>query len=59
MALHPDIQKKAQTEVDTVVGTHQLPEFKDRPSLPYVEALYREVMRWRPGECSLDERDYS
>ncbi|KAF7346270.1 Cytochrome p450 [Mycena sanguinolenta] len=48
MALHPDIQKKAQTEIDTVVGTHRLPEFKDRPSLPYVEALYREVLRWRP-----------
>ncbi|KAF7346364.1 O-methylsterigmatocystin oxidoreductase [Mycena sanguinolenta] len=48
MALHPDVQKKAQTEIDTVVGIHQLPEFKDRPSLPYVEALYREVMRWKP-----------
>ncbi|KAF7346379.1 O-methylsterigmatocystin oxidoreductase [Mycena sanguinolenta] len=48
MALHPDIQRKAQTEIDAVVGTHQLPEFKDRPSLPYVEAIYREVMRWKP-----------
>ncbi|KAF7374540.1 O-methylsterigmatocystin oxidoreductase [Mycena sanguinolenta] len=48
MALHPSIQKKAQTEIDTVIGTHRLPEFEDRPSLPYVEALYREVMRWKP-----------
>ncbi|KAF7346363.1 Cytochrome p450 [Mycena sanguinolenta] len=48
MALHPDIQKKAQNEIDTIVGTHQLPEFNDRPSLPYVEALYREIMRWKP-----------
>ncbi|KAF7346382.1 O-methylsterigmatocystin oxidoreductase [Mycena sanguinolenta] len=48
MALYPDVQRKAQTEIDTVVGIHQLPEFKDRPSLPYVEALYREVMRWKP-----------
>ncbi|KAF7346268.1 O-methylsterigmatocystin oxidoreductase [Mycena sanguinolenta] len=48
MALHPDIQKKAQTEIDSVVGTLRLPEFKDRPSLPYVEALYRELVRWRP-----------
>ncbi|KAF7365140.1 Cytochrome p450 [Mycena venus] len=48
MALHPGIQKKAQHEIDTVVGTHRLPEFEDRPSLPFVEALYREVMRWKP-----------
>ncbi|KAF7365163.1 Cytochrome p450 [Mycena venus] len=48
MALHPDIQKKAQHEIDTVVGTYRLPEFEDRPSLPFIEALYREVMRWRP-----------
>ncbi|KAF7357550.1 O-methylsterigmatocystin oxidoreductase [Mycena sanguinolenta] len=48
MALHPEIQKKAQTEIDTVIGTDRLPEFEDRPSLPFVEALYREVMRWRP-----------
>ena len=48
MAVHPDIQKKAQNEIDAVVGTHRLPEFEDRPSLPFVEALYREVMRWKP-----------
>ncbi|KAF7374544.1 O-methylsterigmatocystin oxidoreductase [Mycena sanguinolenta] len=48
MALHPEIQKRAQTEIDTVIGTDRLPEFEDRPSLPFVEALYREVMRWRP-----------
>ncbi|KAF7357537.1 O-methylsterigmatocystin oxidoreductase [Mycena sanguinolenta] len=48
MALYPEIQKKAQTEIDTIIGTDRLPEFEDRPSLPYVEALYREVMRWRP-----------
>lgn len=49
MAIHPDIQKKAQLEIDTVVGTHRLPEFGDRASLPFVEALYRELMRWRPA----------
>ncbi|KAF7346417.1 O-methylsterigmatocystin oxidoreductase [Mycena sanguinolenta] len=48
MAVHPDVQKKAQTEIDTVIGTHRLPGFEDRPSLPYIEALYREVMRWKP-----------
>jgi cytochrome P450 len=48
MAVHPDIQQKAQSEIDTVIGIHRLPEFEDRPSLPFVEALYREVMRWKP-----------
>ncbi|KAJ7928115.1 cytochrome P450 [Mycena leptocephala] len=48
MAVHPDIQKKAQSEIDTVIGTRRLPEFEDRPSLPFVEALYREVLRWKP-----------
>ncbi|KAJ6508851.1 cytochrome P450 [Mycena sanguinolenta] len=40
--------KKAQTEIYTVVGSNRLPEFEDRASLPYVEALYREVLRWKP-----------
>ncbi|KAJ6466258.1 cytochrome P450 [Mycena sanguinolenta] len=48
MALYPEIQEKAQTEIDTVIGAGRLPEFEDRPSLPFVEALYRETMRWRP-----------
>ncbi|KAF7374521.1 O-methylsterigmatocystin oxidoreductase [Mycena sanguinolenta] len=48
MALYPDVQKKAQTEIDTIIGTGRLPQFEDRPSLPYVEALYRELMRWKP-----------
>ncbi|KAF7346407.1 O-methylsterigmatocystin oxidoreductase [Mycena sanguinolenta] len=48
MAIHPEVQKKAQIEIDTVIGTHRLPDFEDRPSLPYIEAVYREVMRWKP-----------
>ncbi|KAJ7761536.1 cytochrome P450 [Mycena maculata] len=48
MATHPEIQKRAQDEIDGVIGPHRLPEFEDRPSLPFVEALYREVMRWHP-----------
>jgi cytochrome P450 len=42
-------RKKAQEEIRRVVGEDRLPEFEDRPSLPYVEAFYREVMRWRPA----------
>ncbi|KAJ6622792.1 cytochrome P450 [Mycena sp. CBHHK59/15] len=49
MATHPEIQRKAQDEIDSVIGTQRLPNFNDRPSLPYIEALYREIMRWRPA----------
>ncbi|KIK53241.1 hypothetical protein GYMLUDRAFT_49414 [Collybiopsis luxurians FD-317 M1] len=48
MVLHQDAQKKAQAEIDRVIGHERLPEFSDRESLPYVEALYREVLRYRP-----------
>ena len=48
MAMYPDAQRKAQDEIDRVVGSNRLPSYDDRTSLPYVEALYREVMRWGP-----------
>ena len=48
MAMYPETQRKAQDEIDRVVGTNRLPNYDDRASLPYVEALYREVMRWGP-----------
>ncbi|KAF8880416.1 cytochrome P450 [Infundibulicybe gibba] len=38
----PGVQRKAQDEIDAVIGNDRLPELRDRPSLPYVEALYRE-----------------
>ncbi|KAF8880411.1 cytochrome P450 [Infundibulicybe gibba] len=49
MAINPNAQRKAQDEIDSVIDNDHLPELRDRPSLPYVEALYREVMRWHPG----------
>ena len=46
MARNPSIQSKAQTELDTVVGHHRLPDFSDRPALPYVNAIVKECFRW-------------
>ncbi|KAG2064898.1 cytochrome P450 [Suillus decipiens] len=46
MTLFPDVQKKAQAEIDAVVGLDRLPSFADRDSLPYTEALVKEVLRW-------------
>ncbi|KAG5335807.1 hypothetical protein C0989_000265 [Termitomyces sp. Mn162] len=48
MLVNPEAQRKAQGEIDSVVGRNRLPDFSDRPNLPYVEAVYREVMRWHP-----------
>ena len=48
MVLHPDVQRKAQKQLDDVVGTDRLPEFKDIAFLPYVEAIVKELFRWHP-----------
>ena len=46
MALYPEVQKKAQAEIDNVVGPNRLPDFQDRPSLPYINAIVKESTRW-------------
>ncbi|TFK62152.1 cytochrome P450 [Pluteus cervinus] len=48
LALHPEVQRKAYEEIVRVVGTSRLPTCQDRPSMPYLEAIYREILRWRP-----------
>lgn len=45
MARNTDVLKKAQEEIDRVVGNERLPDFNDRESLPYVNALLEEVYR--------------
>ncbi|RDB29712.1 hypothetical protein Hypma_013789 [Hypsizygus marmoreus] len=46
MVLYPDVQKKAQAEIDAVIGQDRLPTLTDRPHLPYVNAVVSEVLRW-------------
>lgn len=46
MTLFPEAQKKAQAEIDAIIGSDRLPTFADRDSLLYVEALAKEVFRW-------------
>ncbi|KAI1012337.1 hypothetical protein LB503_004750 [Fusarium chuoi] len=48
MTLFPDAQKKAQCEIDDIIGNERLPTLSDRQSLPYVNALVKEVLRWHP-----------
>lgn len=57
MTLYPEIQKKAQAEIDAVVGTDRLPTLADRPHLPYVDAVISETLRWAPvGPLSVAHR---
>ncbi|KAJ6561796.1 cytochrome P450 [Mycena capillaripes] len=49
MMLHPDVQRKAQEEIDTVLDNGRLPDPKDRSSLPYIECIIKEVYRIHPA----------
>ena len=46
MTQYPEVQKKAQLELDTVIGQDRLPDFSDLQSLPYIRAIVKEVLRW-------------
>ena len=46
MALHPHVVRKAQDELDRVVGSERLPELSDWENLPYISALLKELLRW-------------
>ena len=47
MTLYPEVQKKAQREIDDVIGKDRLPCLADRDKLPYLGAVYNEVLRWQ------------
>ncbi|KAG8217060.1 cytochrome P450 [Butyriboletus roseoflavus] len=48
MVKNPRVWKRAQAEIDAVLGLDKLPEFGDKQSLPYVDAIVRETYRWKP-----------
>lgn len=51
MALHPDVQRRAQREVDDLglLSEGRLPGLEHRERLPYVGAVIKEVLRWLPA----------
>ena len=57
MILHPEVQARAQAELDSELGGSRLPELSDRNSLPYINLVMKEVLRWRTvtplGELTL------
>ncbi|KAL0566055.1 cytochrome p450 [Marasmius crinis-equi] len=48
ISMHPDVQIKAQNELDIIAGRGRVPDYEERPNLPYVEAVLRETFRWMP-----------
>lgn len=48
LVTNPEILKRAQEEIDTIVGKTRSPTFADEGNLPYIRALVKEVLRWRP-----------
>ncbi|KXJ87396.1 O-methylsterigmatocystin oxidoreductase [Microdochium bolleyi] len=49
MIRFPQVQRRAQEEIDRVVGRDRLPTFEDMEQLPYVCAVVRETLRWWPA----------
>ena len=48
MLVNPGAMKKAQEELERVVGKGELPDFSHVDNLPYIDALIKEVLRWSP-----------
>lgn len=48
MTQNPDIQAKAQRELESVLGPDRMPTFEDKDSLPYLTAIVKECLRWEP-----------
>ena len=44
----PEVQKKAQAEIDLVIGNDRLPSATDYDQLPYIQAVMSEVFRYHP-----------
>uniref|UniRef100_A0A0W0F784 Cytochrome p450 n=1 Tax=Moniliophthora roreri TaxID=221103 RepID=A0A0W0F784_MONRR len=48
MLAFPDVQRKVQAEIDAVIGQTRIPMLGDMENLPYMRAVVKEVLRWRP-----------
>ncbi|RDX53248.1 cytochrome P450 [Lentinus brumalis] len=48
MSCFPEVQRKAQAELDAVIGADRMPTIADRERLPYLNAVVLELIRWLP-----------
>ncbi|KAF8302327.1 cytochrome P450 [Clavulina sp. PMI_390] len=49
MILHPEVQAKAQAEIDRETGKERLPTLADRKNMPFIDNILKEVLRWHPA----------
>jgi len=47
LVLYPEVQKRAQAELDSVISRDRLPTYDDKSRLPYIEAMSKELLRWQ------------
>ncbi|KAI5120037.1 hypothetical protein M0805_004665 [Coniferiporia weirii] len=65
MVLYPDVQRRAQEELDRVVGKDNLPTMEDKKNLPYINAICSESLRWQPvlpfglAHCATEDDVYN
>ena len=57
MIQYPDVQTRAQDELDGVVGRDRLPSFEDKDCLPYVSRIVKETLRWKAVSALGESRD--
>jgi cytochrome P450 len=48
LSANPDIQYKAQQEIDRIMESSRSPTFNDEQALPYIRAIVKETLRMRP-----------
>jgi len=48
MLLYPEVQRKAQEEIDRVIGPDRLPTMEDEYDLQYIRSIVKESLRWMP-----------
>ncbi|THH18293.1 hypothetical protein EW146_g2666 [Bondarzewia mesenterica] len=48
MTIQPEVQLKAQAELDRILGHDRLPQFEDRSSPPFIDCILWKCLRWNP-----------
>lgn len=48
MVLYPEVQARARAEIDSMLKDgDRLPELSDKDSMPYMNCVIKEVLRWQ------------